>query len=88
MTGHFKFHLDLGMWRAKESNSGSYHAAKSMTLTGCAIAVIMLFGCFIVVVESWFELWRSETMRGPVLQSAFRYSAVIALIAIFVATKD
>lgn len=48
----------------------------------------MLFGGFIVVAESWYELWRSETMLGPVLQSAFRYAGMIALIAVFVASKD
>ena len=78
----------IRMWRIKETNSAAYHAAKSMALTGCAIAVIMLFGGFIVMAESWFELWRSESMRGPVLQSAFRYAGMIALIALFVASKD
>ncbi|TDR18455.1 DUF2165 family protein [Marinicella litoralis] len=78
----------LGMWRARKDNMTAYAAAKSMALTGCGIAVIMLFGGFIVVAESWFELWRSETMRGPVLQSAFRYGAMIAIISLFVASKE
>nr|MDA3933179.1 DUF2165 family protein [Gammaproteobacteria bacterium] len=59
-----------------------------IALTGCMIAVIMLFGGFIVIAESWFELWRSDVMRGPVLESAFRYGGMIMLIALFVATKD
>ncbi len=78
----------IGMWRSQDSSHDAYHAAKTMALTGCAIALIMLFGGFIVMAESWFELWRSESMRGPVLQSAFRYGGMIALIAIFVASKD
>jgi len=47
----------------------------------------MLFGGFIVIAESWFELWRSETM-GVVLSAALRYGSMIVLIAIFVATPD
>ncbi|MFT6056479.1 MAG: hypothetical protein ACJAS2_000754 [Pseudohongiellaceae bacterium] len=27
----------------------------------------MLFGGFIVIAEGWFELWRSEFLRGPSL---------------------
>ena len=48
----------------------------------------MLFTGFIVIAESWFELWRSDVMRGPVLDSAFRYGGMIALIAVFVAVKE
>ncbi|MCC5870340.1 MAG: DUF2165 family protein [Gammaproteobacteria bacterium] len=76
------------MWRARGHDASAFAASKEMALTGCAIAVIMLFGGFIVIAESWFELWRSEVMRGPVLDSAFRYSGMIALIALFVATRD
>lgn len=57
-------------------------------MTGCAIAVTMLLGGFIVIAETWFELWRSDVMRGPVLGSAFRYAGLITLIALFVATRD
>ncbi|MFT6732947.1 MAG: putative small integral membrane protein [Polaribacter sp.] len=78
----------LRMWRAKETNMAAFQSAKQIALGGCAIAMLMLFGGFIVIAEGWFELWRSESMRGPVLESAFRYAAMIALIAIFVSTKD
>jgi len=77
-----------GMWRAKGSSGEAYRAAKSIALTGCAVAITMLFLGFIVIAESWFELWRSETMLGPVLQSSFRYGGMIGLIAIFVASQD
>ncbi len=78
----------MGMWRSDESDLVAYKSAKQYALTGCAVAMIMLFGGFIVVAESWFELWRSESMLGPVLQSAFRYGAMITLIGLFVASKD
>ena len=76
------------MWKARGSDAATFAKAKELALAGCAIAVIMLFAGFIVIAESWFELWRSEAMRGPVLESAFRYGGMIALIAIFVGIRD
>ena len=78
----------VGMWRFRNADQSDYKAAKNIALCGCAVAVIMLFGGFIVIAEVWFELWRSESMRAPVLDSAFRYGAMILLTAIFVATED
>jgi len=76
------------MWRAQELDLEAYSAAKEIALTGCGVAIIMLFGGFIIIAEGWFELWRSESMIAPVLGSAFRYGGMIALIALFVASKD
>ena len=78
----------MHMWRARKAGEASFSAAKRIALAGCAVAVIMLFGGFIVIAEGWFELWRSDVMRGPVLESAFRYGGMITLIALFVATRD
>lgn len=72
------------MWQERHNDSTSFSSAKKLALAGCGIAMLMLFGGFIVIAESWFELWRSDVMRGPVLQSAFRYGAMITLIALFV----
>ena len=76
------------MWISRHEDSTTFSASKKLALTGCAVALVMLFGGFIVIAESWFELWRSDAMRGPVLDSAFRYAGSIALIAIFVGLKD
>lgn len=78
----------LRMWGARKGDAVIFQQAKTIALSGCGIAVLMLFGGFIVIAESWFELWRSDVMRGPVLDSAFRYGGMIALIALFVATRD
>ena len=75
------------MWQSRNASVADFSAAKSIALAGCGIAVIMLFGGFIVIAESWYELWRSETMGG-VLSAAVRYASMIALIAIFVAMPD
>lgn len=75
------------MWQSRNGSVTDFSAAKGTALAGCGIAVIMLFGGFIVIAESWFELWRSEAMGG-VLSAALRYGSMIALIAIFVAAPD
>ena len=75
------------MWQSRNGSTTDFAAAKRIALAGCGIAVIMLFGGFIVIAESWFELWRSESMSA-VLTAAFRYAGMIALIGIFVAMPD
>ena len=78
----------LNMWKARDGDAAAFAAAKEYALAGCAVAVIMLFGGFIVIAESWFELWRSDAMRGPVLEAAFRYAGLIALIGLFVGARE
>ena len=80
-----------GAWRmlmARSGDAAGFAKAKTYALTGCAVAVFMLFGGFIVIAESWFELWRSDAMREGVLGSAFRYAGMIAVIALFVGMRD
>lgn len=76
------------MAAALGADAAAFQEAKSLALTGCAVAVFMLFFGFIVIAESWFELWRSEVMREPVLGSAYRYAGMIGLIAVFVGMRE
>lgn len=76
------------MWSARAGEATDFASAKKMALTGCAVAVFLLFTGWIVIAEGWFELWRSDAFRGPALGSAFRYAGMIALIALFVGTHD
>jgi predicted small integral membrane protein len=76
------------MWQTRRSTAASFGSAKKLALAGCGFAMLMLFGGFIVIGESWFELWRSDAMRGPVLESAFRYGGMITLIALFVGMEN
>jgi len=76
------------MWQSRNSSVADFSSAKKAALAGCGIAVLMLFGGFIVIAESWYELWRSEAMGPMVLSAAARYASLIALVAIFVAVPD
>lgn len=75
------------MWQARRADGAVFTEAKQIAIAGCGVAVIMLFGGFIAIADNLFDLWRSADMR-PVLDAAFRYGAMIALIGIFVGTKD
>jgi predicted small integral membrane protein len=76
------------MWQARAADARAFRTAKEFAMVGCGIAVFMLFAGFIVVAESWFEMWRSEFLRAASLESAFRYAGMIALIALFVAMPE
>ena len=76
------------MWQVRGGNVADFTAAKSIALAGCAVAVVMLFGGFLVIAESWFELWRTQGTIRLALTDAFRYAGMITLIAIFVATTN
>lgn len=78
----------IQMWQARQRDAIQFNQAKEMALVGCGVALFMLFTGFVVVAESWFELWRSDAMRAPVLDSAFRYAGMIALVALFVHSKE
>lgn len=76
------------MWQARKADAPAFAAAKTLAIAGCGVAMFMLFFGFIVIAESWYELWRSEVMLAPVLGSAFRYGAMITLIALFVSADN
>ena len=76
------------MWVAREASSEAFQSAKELALAGCALAIFMLFTAFIVVAETWFELWRSDVLRDSALDSAFRLGGFIGLIAIIISSRD
>lgn len=78
----------VNMFRAISADRVTFSASKSLGLAGCGIALLMLFFGFIVVAESFFEMWRSDVLRDASLGSAFRYAGLIALIALFVGQSE
>jgi predicted small integral membrane protein len=76
------------MWTVRAGEATAFAKAKTYALAGCAVAIFMLFSGWIVIAETWFELWRSEVMREAALDAAFRYCGMIGLIALFVGMHD
>jgi len=77
----------IAMVRAYGKND-AFDDSKRLALAGCGVAILLLFGGWILFAETWFEMWRSEPLRDLSLGSAFRYLGSIAVIALFVALKD
>lgn len=76
------------MWTARGADTVAFSKAKTYALAGCGVAIFMLFSGWIVIAETWFELWRSEVLREAALDAAFRYCGMIGLIALFVGMRD
>lgn len=75
------------MWAQRRSDAETFGSAKTLAPTGCAVAVLGLFGGWIIIGEQWFESWRSDSMREA-SGGAFRYGGFIALIALMVGARD
>ena len=78
----------LQMWRARRQDTIGFTHAKCLALSGGAIAILLLFGGFVVIAEGWFQMWRSSIMVSTVSSTAFRYGAMITLISLFVAIRS
>jgi len=76
------------MWRARMAGGTAFERAKKFALAGCGIALLMLFAGWIVVADTWFQGWRSESLRSTALGAAFRYAGFVGMIALFVAVRD
>jgi len=76
------------MWGARGGDVVDFSKAKSLALGGCGVAMFMLFAGWIVIAETWFEMWRSPAMLEPVLGSAFRYCGMIGVMALFVGARE
>lgn len=76
------------MWLARKADAAAFAGAKTLALTGCGVAMFMLFAGWIVIAETWYELWRSAPMLEPVLGSAFRYFGIIGLTALYVGADE
>ena len=75
------------MWCARRADSLTFSHAKALALTGCAIALFGLYFGWAVIGEQIFEMWRSRIFSASA-NTAFRYGAYIALIAIFVGMRE
>ncbi len=78
----------LQMWMARHANAVTFAKSQELVLAGIGVAVFMLFFGWIVIAETWFELWRSDLFRGLALQSAFRYGLFMIGIGLFISIKE
>jgi predicted small integral membrane protein len=75
------------LWRARHATGADFNAAKTLTLLGCGIGVIVWFGFFGSVGAAWFQMWQTE-LGAMSLGGAFQNAVYCALVLIFVNMKD
>ncbi len=75
------------MWIARRTDAAAFAQAKTLALVGCGVAVLGLYLGWTVVAEQVFDLWRSKVFAQSA-NTAFRYAASIALIALFVGMRE
>jgi len=64
-----------------------FNAAKAWAVVGLGIGLLVWFGLFSVVGETYFQMWQTE-LGAQSLSGAFRYLAAIGIILIFVNQPD
>ncbi|MEP5568588.1 MAG: DUF2165 family protein [Halioglobus sp.] len=48
------------MWSSRHSDELAFQQAKVLGMAGCGVMLVMLFGVFILVSETWFQQWQTE----------------------------
>ena len=75
------------MIKAYKASAEVFAQAKQYAMFGCGLAVVMLFGGFIVIGETMFLMWANPD-GASAAQSAWRYGGFMALIMIFLGQKE
>lgn len=75
------------LWRRRRAPTADFDQAKSWAVSGCAVAMAVLYGVFIVFADGFFEAWRTP-LGEQATASAFVYFGCIALIAVFVNMRE
>ena len=75
------------LWRQRRASAADFDRAKSWAISGCAVAMAMLYGVFIVFMDGFFEAWRTP-LGQQAASTAFSYFGCIALIAVFVNMRE
>ena len=75
------------MTKAYKATAEQFAKAKQFAMMGCGLAVVMLFGGFIVIGETMFLMWANPD-GADAAQSAWRYGGFIALTMIFLGQKE
>ena len=75
------------LWQARDSDAASFQAAKTVGLAGCGVALVMLFGGFIVAGGVYFGMWSS----GPGAlshQFASQFILCMGIVALFISARN
>ena len=77
----------LSLLKARNSDSDSFNQAKTLSLLGAGIGIIVWFGFFGVLGGAWFQMWQTS-VGAQSLGGAFQYFASCVFIWLIVRTDD
>ncbi|GAA4360989.1 DUF2165 family protein [Kangiella marina] len=75
------------MFKARQSDSATFNQAKSLSLIGAGIGIIVWFGFFGVLGGAWFQMWQTS-VGAQSLGGAFQYFASCVFIWLIVRSDD
>lgn len=81
--------LATGAWRlwwARGESSDVFQAAKSLSLVGLTLTMVLWLVAFLSVGGEWFLMWQSRTWNGS--ETAGRMCTMFGLVWIVVAMRD
>ncbi len=79
-----------GAFRMTQHYSGTpdqFQKAKSSAVLAGVVGMLLWYGFFIIIGETYFNMWQAETGVGSV-EGAFRYGSVCAVLMFFIASRD
>jgi len=80
----------LGAIQMTQNISGTadaFHKAKSNALLAGIVGMLLFYGFFIVIGETYFNMWQTVAGVGSV-EGAFRYGSVCAVLMFFIASRN
>lgn len=87
LVGALSFKGAWDLWRVRRAGADAFNAAKSWAVLGCAMAMVVWFGGFMVIGGALFQMWQTEVGQGS-LHYAFMFAASSALVLLFLVGRD
>lgn len=75
------------MWQNRNASDSDFQYAKKYAAAGCAMALVVWFGFFIIVGGDWFLMWQSEPGIFS-MDLAFKYVGSIGLVLLFLLNQS
>lgn len=75
------------LWKVRNAPADSFNASKKSAIVGCAMAMVVWFGGFIVLGGALFQMWQTE-IGDSSFDGSFAYAVTAGLILLFVDRPD
>jgi predicted small integral membrane protein len=75
------------LWSARKAPAEEFNGAKTYSLVGCGLGIVIWLGLFTVFGGALFIMWQTEVGRGS-LENSFQFFGACALIFMIVNAAD